>query len=69
MKQKYSLDNLNPDSEYTNIYSIMHQNNILGEFIYFSREKSYFYYEGVLFSLKYKKKVDDNDNFIRKNKI
>ena len=63
---KYSLDNLNPDSEYTNIYSIMHQNNILGEFIYFSREKSYFYYEGVLFSLKYKKKVDDNDNFHKK---
>ena len=63
---KYSLDNLNPDSEYTNIYSIMHQNNILGEFIYFSREKSYFYYEGVLFSLKYKKEVDDNDNFDKK---
>ena len=63
---KYSLDNLNPDSEYTNIYSIMHQNNILGEFIYFSREKSYFYYEGVLFSLKYKKEVYDNDNFDKK---
>ena len=32
---KYSLDNLSLDSNYINVYSIMHQNNILGEFIYF----------------------------------
>ena len=63
---KYSLDNLSSSSEYTNIYSIMHQNNILGEFIYFSKEKSYFYYEGVLFSLKYKKDIDNNDDFPNK---
>ena len=60
---KYSLDNLSLDSNYINVYSIMHQNNILGEFIYFSKEKSYFYYEGVLFSLKYKNEVNDNNDF------
>lgn len=60
---KYSLDNLSLDSNYINVYSIMHQNNILGEFIYFNKEKSYFYYEGVLFSLKYKSEVNDNNDF------
>ncbi|MGM9978673.1 MAG: hypothetical protein ACI33J_07750 [Clostridium sp.] len=60
---KYSLDNLSLDSNYINVYSIMHQNNILGEFIYFSKEKSYFYYEGILFSLKYKNEVNDNNDF------
>ena len=49
---KYSLDNLSLDSNYINVYSIMHQNNILGEFIYFSKEKSPKYQQVISFNNK-----------------
>ena len=56
---KYSIENLESYSEYTDIYCIMYQDNLLGEFIYYSKDKSYFYYEGVLFYLSYDKELDE----------
>lgn len=58
---KYSIENLESYSEYTDIYCIMYQDNLLGEFIYYSKDKSYFYYGGVLFYLSYDKEVEEEE--------
>lgn len=58
---KYSIENLESYSEYTDVYCIMYQDNLLGEFIYYSKDRSYFYYEGVLFYLSYDKEIEEEE--------
>lgn len=57
-ENNFKMENLVSSSDSTETYSIIFQNNILGEFIYIDDEASYFYYQGVLFKVTLEDKID-----------
>ena len=48
---KFKIEDLPIDLEKVYTYSVMYNNNVLGEIIYVKKELSYFYYQGVLYTI------------------
>lgn len=57
----FLIKDLNIKKLNTPVFSIISNKNILGEVIYISKEKSYFYFKGVLFTIHYVGKTDENE--------
>lgn len=56
----YKVSDLKLDSDRVEVISIIHQNNIIGEFIVVNEQEGYLYYQGVLLKLFLEGKVEDN---------
>ncbi|MGG7176987.1 hypothetical protein ACQPU1_05325 [Clostridium paraputrificum] len=64
----FKVSDLGIDYDSTNIYSITYQNNILGEIIYQEEGSSYFYYEGVIFTINIESEIEERDEDFKANK-
>ena len=57
--KKTTLLDLGFDEGGVKVYSISHDNSLIGEIIYINKENSYLYYQGYLLNIKYDGKVDE----------
>ena len=57
---KYTIEDLGLEDEDVTVYSISYDNNLIGELINVSKEESYFYYKGILFSVTREGDIPDN---------
>lgn len=64
----FLIKDLNIKRLNTPVFSVISNKNILGEVIYISKEKSYLYYKGVLFTIHYAGKADENESKKNNNK-
>ena len=58
---KFKIEDLPIDLEKVYTYSVMYNNNVLGEIIYVKKELSYFYYQGVLYTITYNRQLTEED--------
>lgn len=64
-----SLQDLGINDNNIKVYSINHDNNLIGEIIYINRDKTFLYYQGYLLDLKYNGDLSEDNLEVDNNKI
>lgn len=64
-----SLQDLGINDNNIKVYSINHDNNLIGEIIYINKDKTFLYYQGYLLDLKYNGDLSEDNLEVDNNKI